>query len=149
MCQYETLSDPVRGSDLFTVVLLQCLEDLEATMRGYISLREGSDFASSSDAGFAGAGMTFRLVQRRVICIAAVAVAAALLTTPSIAQENPAEIIAAHIRQQGFACENALDAQRDHKASKPNETVWTLRCNNGTYRVRLVPNMAAGVELLK
>jgi hypothetical protein len=27
--------------------------------------------------------------------------------------------------------------------------VWTLRCSNGTYRVRLVPDMAASVEPVK
>jgi hypothetical protein len=73
----------------------------------------------------------------------------ALLATPSVAEEAPPEIIAAHIRMQGFACENALSAERDGKVSKPNETVWTLRCSNGTYRVRLVPDMAASVEPLK
>ncbi len=72
-----------------------------------------------------------------------------LLGGAAAAEEKPAEIIAAHIRQQGYACENALSAQRNRKASKPNETVWTLRCNNGTYRVRLVPDLAAGVELVK
>jgi hypothetical protein len=77
------------------------------------------------------------------------AVAIALLATPAAAEEKPAEIIAAHIRTQGYACENPLGAQRDRKASKPNETVWTLRCSNGTYRVRLVPDMAASVEPLK
>jgi hypothetical protein len=74
------------------------------------------------------------------------AVAGVVLATPCVAQEKPAEIIAAHVRTQGYACENALAAQRDRKASKPNETVWTLRCSNGTYRVRLVPDMAAHVE---
>ena len=88
-----------------------------------------------------------RLLQRTALC--ACAVASGLLATPSIAQEKPADIIAAHIRTQGYACENALGAQRNRKASKPNETVWTLRCNNGTYRVRLIPDMAAHVELMK
>ena len=83
---------------------------------------------------------------RSALCVSAVA--AAVLATPAAAGETPAEIIAAHIRQQGFACENALGAERDGKASKPNETVWTLRCNDGTYRVRLVPDMAAHIELV-
>ena len=82
-----------------------------------------------------------------VLC--ASAAAATVLAAPAVAEETPVEIIAAHIRMQGFACENALSAERDGKASKPNETVWTLRCSNGTYRVRLVPDMAAHVELVK
>jgi hypothetical protein len=79
----------------------------------------------------------------------ACAIVGALLATPAATEENPADIIAAHIRTQGYACENALRAQRNRKASRPNETVWTLRCNNGTYRVRLVPDMAAHVELVQ
>jgi hypothetical protein len=50
---------------------------------------------------------------------------------------------------QGYGCEKALDATRDNKASAPNETVWTLRCSDASYRVRLVPDMAAKVELIK
>ncbi len=84
---------------------------------------------------------------RAVLC--AGALAGALLAGPATAQENPAEIIAAHIRMQGYACDKALRAERNRKASKPNETVWTLRCSNGPYRVRLVPDLAASVELLK
>ena len=84
---------------------------------------------------------------RSLICAGAVASAA--LATPATAQETPPEIIAAHIRQQGYACEKALSAQRDPKASKADEPMWTLRCSNATYRVRLVPDMAAKVEEVK
>ena len=34
------------------------------------------------------------------------------------------------------------------EASKPNAVVWVLTCENSTYRVTLVPNLAAQVELL-
>lgn len=95
------------------------------------------------------AGSDRRPVGRLRMVHCACAVAGVLLAAPSAAEEAPAEIIAAQVRQQGYACETALSAQRNRKASKPNETVWTLRCSNGTYRVRLVPDMAASVELLK
>jgi hypothetical protein len=62
------------------------------------------------------------------------------------AQEKPAEIIAAHIRMQGYECVKPLGAQRNRRASKPNETAWTLRCSNAVYNVRLIPDMAAHVE---
>jgi hypothetical protein len=90
-----------------------------------------------------------RAIRRPQSVLYACAVAAIVFATPATAEEKPAEIIAAHIRTQGYACENALGAERDPKASKPNETVWTLRCSNGTYRVTLVPDMAAAVELVK
>jgi hypothetical protein len=60
--------------------------------------------------------------------------------------EKPAEIIAAHIRMQGYECDKALGAQRNRRASKPNEAAWTLRCSNAVYNVRLIPDMAAHVE---
>ena len=74
---------------------------------------------------------------------------AAGLYTPAVAQERPAEIIAAHIRMQGYACDKALSALRNRKASRPNETVWLLRCSNGIYNVTLVPDLAAKVVLVK
>lgn len=84
---------------------------------------------------------------RSLIC--ACAVVSAALAAPAAAQETPPEIIAAHIRQQGYACEKALSAQRNQKESKADEPMWTLRCSNATYRVRLIPDMAAKVEEVK
>ncbi len=66
-----------------------------------------------------------------------------------LAQETPVSIIAAQIRQQGFTCEEPRRAERDVQASRPNEVVWTLICENTTYRVTLIPNMAARVEVRK
>ncbi len=65
-------------------------------------------------------------------------------SSKALAQEN--EIIAAQIRKQGFACEKPARAERQSQRSKPNETVWVLKCGNATYRVRLVPKMAADIE---
>ena len=63
--------------------------------------------------------------------------------------EMPADSIAAQVRLQGHRCDEALSAARDTALSKPNEAVWVLKCANATYRVRLMPNMAAGVERLE
>jgi hypothetical protein len=60
--------------------------------------------------------------------------------------EMPADSIAAQVRLQGHRCDAPLGATRDTALSKPNEAVWVLKCANATYRVRLMPNMAAGVE---
>jgi hypothetical protein len=62
------------------------------------------------------------------------------------AEEMLAEIIAAQIRDQGYACNKALSAKRDEKLSKPDEATWILKCENATYR--LIPDMAAKVEKL-
>ena len=62
--------------------------------------------------------------------------------------EKPPEIIAAHIRTQGYKCDKPKSATRDKKASKADEPVWTLVCDNATYRVREIPDQAAKVERL-
>ena len=60
--------------------------------------------------------------------------------------ETPANIIAAQIRKQGYVCDNPQHAVRDPKLSKPDLPVWTLTCDNATYRVRLVGDLADSVE---
>ena len=63
-----------------------------------------------------------------------------------IAQEGPKDIIAAQIRSQGYACNFPQSAERDVAASAANRAVWMLRCQNASYRVTLIPNLAAKVE---
>jgi hypothetical protein len=70
----------------------------------------------------------------------------AAFTGAVVAQETPVGILADHIRTQGFACKTPETATRDPALSKPNEAVWVLRCDGVTYRIRLVPDMAAKVE---
>jgi hypothetical protein len=60
--------------------------------------------------------------------------------------EVPPDIIAVQIRKQGYPCTNPQSAKRDPQASKPDEPVWILKCDNATYRVRLVGDMADHVE---
>ncbi len=77
---------------------------------------------------------------------------AAMSLTPSLAiaadEETPADIVAAQIRSQGYQCDDAKKAEQDSKASKPDEAVWILDCGNASYRVRLIPDMAAEVETM-
>jgi hypothetical protein len=63
--------------------------------------------------------------------------------------EMPAETLAAQIRLQGHRCDQPLSATRDTALSKPNEAVWVLKCANASYRLTVVPNMAAKVERLE
>lgn len=62
------------------------------------------------------------------------------------AQEGPKDIIAAQIRSQGYACDSPQSAERDVAASTPNQAVWMLRCQGASYRVTLIPDLAAKVE---
>ena len=55
-------------------------------------------------------------------------------------------MLAAQIRSQGFACDDAQKATRDAKLSKPDYEVWVLTCKNATYRIGRYPDMAAKVD---
>ena len=70
------------------------------------------------------------------------------LTVGTAAQQDPKDIIAAELRSQGFACDKPMSATRETSASRPNETVWIVACENATYRTTLVPNLAAHVEVI-
>ncbi|MEM0907564.1 MAG: hypothetical protein AAGJ94_09395 [Pseudomonadota bacterium] len=59
---------------------------------------------------------------------------------------DPADVVADQIRLQGYTCYSPTKASKDEAASQPNETVWNLSCANASYRVTLVPDMAATVE---
>lgn len=84
------------------------------------------------------------------------AVAAMLATLTALAAPFPAraedphemskEIIAVQLRKQGFQCGTPLSATREGDATKYDDAVWVLKCNNATYKVQLIPNMAAKVE---
>lgn len=57
---------------------------------------------------------------------------------------SPAAIVATQVRDQGYACDEPTSATEDQEAD--GDAVWTLTCSNATYRVRLVPDMAAAIE---
>jgi len=63
--------------------------------------------------------------------------------------QTVASVLAAQIRSQGFACDEAQKAKRDAKLSRPDYDVWVLTCKNATYRIGRYPDMAAKVEKLK
>jgi hypothetical protein len=65
-----------------------------------------------------------------------------------VAAETLQSMLAAQIRMQGFTCDKPLGAARDTKRSRPDRSVWVLRCNNASYRVTRAPDMAAKVEPL-
>ena len=71
---------------------------------------------------------------------------AALKPGPAFPQESPADIVATQVRAQGHPCKNPQGAQRDQAASKPDQPVWLLQCQDASYRVRLVAGMPAQIE---
>jgi len=69
-----------------------------------------------------------------------------LMGSPAYAaDETPKNMIASQVRRQGSTCKNPQTATRDQALSRPDETVWILTCENATYRVRLMPHLAAKI----
>lgn len=89
---------------------------------------------------------------RRLLLLGIAAILGLPLGAPSglaaTLNEKSKDIIAVQIRKQGFDCNNPENAVRDEAASKPDAEVWTLTCEGVSYRVKLVPDMAADVEKL-
>jgi hypothetical protein len=63
--------------------------------------------------------------------------------------QQPAKTLAAQVRLQGHRCDEPLSATKDTALSRPNEAVWVLKCANASYRLSVIPNMAAKVERLE
>ena len=66
----------------------------------------------------------------------------------ALAQDTPPEVLASQLRLQGYRCEAPITAQRDAQLSRPDEAAWILKCANASYRIRLMPDMAARIERL-
>lgn len=86
------------------------------------------------------------MMRRRMSLL--LAAVTAMAGASASAQEDPTNIVADQIRAQGYKCDSPQSAKRDAQASKPDEAVWILQCESGSYRVRLIPDMAATVERL-
>jgi hypothetical protein len=82
--------------------------------------------------------------------IAAVLVMLAPALPPgALAQDTDVSIIAAQVRSQGFACDNPTGAERVADESAPDQQVYTLSCEGVTYRVKLIPDMAAEITKIE
>ncbi len=84
---------------------------------------------------------------REMIAGAVLAAGLAAPPLPAAAADDAAQdVLAAKVRDQGLACGQPQKAERDPSLSKPDEAAWILTCDNATYRIRLIPDMAAKIE---
>ena len=65
---------------------------------------------------------------------------------PVAAQDDPKELIAVQVRDQGYKCDAPKSATKDEAITSPDEQGWILECEDATYKVKLVPDMAAEIE---
>jgi hypothetical protein len=79
---------------------------------------------------------------------ALLAFAAVAVALPAAAQPAATDV-ADQVRLQGYPCDGQAKVERDQSQSRPDEQAWILTCSNATYRVRLVPDMAAQIEKLR
>lgn len=77
---------------------------------------------------------------------AALAIGAA---RPALADDDALQRLADQLKLQGFECKTPQSASRDAAASKPDEVVWIVKCDTASYRMRVIPDMAAKVEKLQ
>lgn len=82
-----------------------------------------------------------------IFSLAVAAFSGAAMCLPG--DETTPDLLASQIRDQGFACNTAKSAEREVKASRPNEAVWILQCENDSYRMTVIPDMAAKIEKLR
>lgn len=80
--------------------------------------------------------------------ILSAALLAVLGPAATMAQEDPADVVAVAIRDHGLACTNPTDAERDEEASSPDEQAWTISCDEGSYRVKFMGDTGAEVTPL-
>jgi len=87
----------------------------------------------------------------KILHVAIIGFACAAGIGPTMGQsadEPTPDLLASQIRDQGFTCDKPKSAQHEASQSKPNETVWILICENESYRMTVVPDLAAKVEKL-
>jgi hypothetical protein len=88
---------------------------------------------------------------RNSIVLAASAIIAGLSASSAMADdglEPPMDLLATQLRDQGHDCDHPTKAEFDQKASKPNETVWTVECKGVRYRMTVVPDLGSKIEKL-
>lgn len=86
------------------------------------------------------------MAQSSSIATALFLVVSVVATNASAAGKLAATDLAAQVRTQGFPCDKPQGAERNDNTSRPNEEVWVLTCENASYRMTVVPDMAARIE---
>lgn len=85
----------------------------------------------------------------RAVCFVSAQLVIAAQAQSAPEQETAKGLLAIQARAQGYRCDNPVSAKRDAKKSGPDVSVWVLRCEHNSYRMRLAPDMAARVQRLK
>ena len=71
-----------------------------------------------------------------------------LSTDAVLAQEDATDVVAAAVRDRGYACDSPEAATPDPERSSPDERAWIIRCGSESYSVRFMGDEGAEVEPL-
>jgi len=88
-------------------------------------------------------------VLNRLLCLLAVPFVFVLPAQNASAQDTAKGLLATQVRAQGYRCDKPISAKKDVKRSRPDEAFWVLRCEHKSYTMRLTPDMAANIQLMK
>jgi hypothetical protein len=72
-----------------------------------------------------------------------------ILPMNGLESARTAEVIAAQLHRQGVSCSAPRSAVKDAKNSVADVIVWTLRCDEGAYSVRLIPHIGARITPIR
>lgn len=89
------------------------------------------------------------LVDRYLSAVVCIIASAGAVGASEPGENIDIAVVAAQIRSQGYACTNPTAAESIAAESLPDEPVDVLRCENATYKVRLVPDQAAKVTQIE
>jgi hypothetical protein len=71
-----------------------------------------------------------------VISLSMLALLGALVPAASAGEpETTLDIVAAAVREKGFACDRPRSVGRDPSASEPGRAAWIIQCDGVRYRV--------------
>jgi hypothetical protein len=64
----------------------------------------------------------------------------------ALAQEDPLHIVAAAVRENGYACDTPKSVAPDMQDTSPDEKAWIIDCGNSKYRVKFVGDASVEVS---
>lgn len=71
-----------------------------------------------------------------------------LMNTASFSQEDPVDVLASAVRQQGYVCDHPKGAKPDPENTSPGEEAWILHCEEQAFKVKFMGDTGANVEPL-
>jgi hypothetical protein len=112
---------------------------------------DASEWANKGVTFIALPGFYWQNVPMFAPLVSGVALGMIVALSPAALAQVSAEalvVVANQVRLQGHKCDKPSTVERDMSLSKPGLPVWLLTCDEGRYRVELIPHKQARVTPL-